>query len=707
MSLRRFLFIPLLISVAFFLWYGSQIMHDSVTVFGHVHLTAGLATAGAAALILQFGGHSLRSWKAQTLLRPIKESTFGNQLRAFSIGQLFNSLLPFRLGEFVRADVLAQRLHISFSYAMVLIMIERAIDVGIIVIVGAGTLTFLDVWPAGSAGVLFWGAIVCIVVLCVIGLLLAQPRWFLRFAHGGTALFNDAIRDHLRFALWSIRYGLQRTLKPRLILVYFAQTLAMWVLYIASAAVLIAAIVPGTGLGRLLNAAAAAYLGIGIPAGPAALGAFTGTANSVNVLSTQLAAEPELQMMILSWVLLVVPISLFGLILLLVRTREPFWAPRPTTASDASLMNKLQRTENISTELSAFLESYFSAGDLSQIVHRLESAREFSLVRYFRGGSDAITILVLEHGQRVVKKIIPLKFQDRLQAQYDWLQTYGGNGIVTAWGAHLGSDYYSIDIDFDTRNIPFFDFLHQAPVAEGRHVLDAVLGMLKQNVYGDTKLGDAAPKLLDAYIDRHIVQCFRKAAAVDPAVARAIEPDTLIVNGQPVKNLRQILTELRETPQAVADIQHYQLAPAVHGDVIVDNILVDPANGKPTLIDPAPDGNMYVGPVFDFGKLMQSLHNGYEFLLRDERPVQLMHGDRIDFQEQVSERYRQLDEYVRGTLAGRYLSPGEQRAMLFHGATLFLRRLKHQVYYTPVNTLKFYAVGVRALNEFVGLYRRP
>jgi hypothetical protein len=42
--------------------------------------------------------------------------------------------------------------------------------------------------------------------------------------------------------------------------------------------------------------------------------------------------------------------------------------------------------------------------------------------------------------------------------------------------------------------------------------------------------------------------------------------------------------------------------------------------------------------------------------------------------------------------------------MLFHAAALYIRRLKHQVYYTPANALKFYAVGVKTLNEFLAQY---
>ena len=122
------------------------------------------------------------------------------------------------------------------------------------------------------------------------------------------------------------------------------------------------------------------------------------------------------------------------------------------------------------------------------------------------------------------------------------------------------------------------------------------------------------------------------------------------------------------------------------------------------LIDPAPDGNIISGPVFDFGKNMQSLHCGYEFLLRDEDPVRLTGGNTIDYREHSSAQYKKLEDYVRSNLASKYLSKPEQRAIIFHAAALHIRRLKHQVYYNPTNVLKFYAVGVRTLNDFLAQY---
>jgi tartrate dehydratase beta subunit/fumarate hydratase class I family protein len=103
---------------------------------------------------------------------------------------------------------------------------------------------------------------------------------------------------------------------------------------------------------------------------------------------------------------------------------------------------------------------------------------------------------------------------------------------------------------------------------------------------------------------------------------------------------------------------------------------------------------------------MQSLYCGYEFLLRDGDPVYLV-GDRIEYRDHSSAQYNQLCDYVRNQLAKKHLSESEQKAIIFHAGALHIRRLKHQVYYNPTNTLKFYAVGVKTLNDFLSQYDEP
>jgi hypothetical protein len=101
---------------------------------------------------------------------------------------------------------------------------------------------------------------------------------------------------------------------------------------------------------------------------------------------------------------------------------------------------------------------------------------------------------------------------------------------------------------------------------------------------------------------------------------------------------------------------------------------------------------------------MQALYCGYEFMLRDNSPVQLHRKNVINYNDSISKQYSELCDYVRNELISKRLSDEEQRAIIFHAAALHFRRLKHQVYYNPANTLKFYAIGVKTLSDFLDQY---
>ena len=706
MTIRKVLLLPLLISMALFVYFSPEIINTVNLVTAQLTITPLFVSLILLSVSFLFFGHYLRSKKASLLMSPIEVSKTKTQFRAFSVGQLFNNLLPLKLGEIIRAGILAQKMNISFIYSFALIVFERLIDVSVVIV---GALIVASIAGVLSAPLLqIIGIITALAIVGFIGvyIITRQPVWFLKTVHASSAVLNDGIRDRVRFKVWSLGYGLSKSLALKNLKLYGLYTLAMWAFYLVATLLIAIAVFPSlTQLSDYIVAAVAPYFGISVPSGPASLGSFSKlvdifTANSGGVAGLAVVFN------IVAWVVMIVPISVVGIVLLFTKTLEPIWSRRPTTVSDASLENKLSRSEDVSGELSTFLDNYFVGNDLSRIVNRLENNGDFSLVKYFKGGSDAITILALQNGKRVVKKIIPIQFKDRLKAQYDWLKKYGGRfSIVSTKNERTESDYYSIDITYDESSVPLFEYVHEIAREDAEGLLDQAWEALASGVYGKVGKLKTDYAAADEYVDRHIYQCLDKAMAVDGELKKATLEKKLIVNGKSYDNLHQILQKIKKHPQAWKDLATYQPSEAVHGDAIIDNLLYSTRTKKIIVIDPAPDGNIFNGPVFDFGKAIQSIHCGYEFLLRDESAVTLEDSNVISFKETKSTRYTELDEYVQGHLMKKYLTESEQRAALFHGGTLFLRRLKHQVYYTPENVLKFYAVGVRTLNEFLAQYQ--
>ncbi len=703
MTLRKVLIIPLLVSLLFFILYGGEIWRTALHVLDSLRIDALFIALVIVAVVLQFTGHIVRAKKASLLMDPMEHSKVSTQFRAFSIGQLFNTLLPFRIGELIRSSILSQKLNISFIYSLSLIVFERLIDLLVVVVLVICAVVFLGAWPGWIPAALILLS-VTLLGLASLFIYMQQPVWVKRFIYSFSTMFNERIRNVMRFKLWSLAYGLNGSFANVRISRYVGLTALMWVFYLASIFVVATALLGGSDIIQKIIASITPYFGIAVPAGPAGLGRFSEVVAPLSHLTSD--TTDIIPFIIIAWAVLVIPISLTGIALLFTNTAEPLWAKRSEAFSDDLLLDKLSRRGDVSGELSVFLENYFSGNDLSRIVDRLERQGEFSLVKYFKGGSDAVTILAIKAKKRVVKKVIAIDLKDRLKAQYDWLKKYSArnNAIVAVGDEKTGEDYYSIDIAYDKTSVPLFEYVHEIALNDAEGLLDETWSALHASLYKNSKKVTKDDAVLEAYIEKHIYSCLEKAMVVDDEIKVATKPATITINGKVYDNLYQVLEKIRTHPKAWADLLQYRESGVVHGDVIMDNLLYSKKDGRVIIIDPAPDGNMVEGPVFDFGKSVQSLHCGYEFLLRDETPVNLIDGDTIAFKETKSTRYADLDSYVMDTIAKKYLTEAERRAALFHGGALYIRRLKHQVYYTPENALKFYAVGVRTLNEYLSQY---
>jgi glycosyltransferase 2 family protein len=117
----------------------------------------------------------IRTWRWQILLKPIKETGFSNRLLSVISGFAANCVLPARLGEFVRADLLGQREEISKSSTFATIVVERLADgftLLLILLIGLMYVTFPENMSAVSAGLKSAGiALVVSYILIIIFLI--------------------------------------------------------------------------------------------------------------------------------------------------------------------------------------------------------------------------------------------------------------------------------------------------------------------------------------------------------------------------------------------------------------------------------------------------------------------------------------------------------------------------------------------------------
>lgn len=200
---------------------------------------------------------------------------------------------------------------------------------------------------------------------------------------------------------------------------------------------------------------------------------------------------------------------------------------------------------------------------------------------------------------------------------------------------------------------------------------------------------------IEQYIDKKVdanLQKLRDARSLRELMAA----DTIWVNGVEYKNLHQLAwlfdRERLKTLFAADPVG------TIHGDLTIENIIcrLNPgANGGWYLIDPN-TGNLHESPFLDYGKLLQSLHGSYEFMMKTPRVT--VQGSRIDFALTRSAAYDALYRALMADLQSRY--PAAQvESILMHEVIHWLRLMPYKLAKDRKRAPMFYAGLVMVAND--------
>jgi len=224
------------------------------------------------AIVILLLSNVIRAWRWQILVKPIKDVSFEPAFSSIMIGYFGNSVLPFRMGEFLRAFVVADKTSLTASTAFGTIVIERILDfIGLSTVI----LLIMTVYPLASVG----GSI----IIGVIGLSLTAFIFIFLFGGFKSSLLVKIEKSSL------LRIGLSHKILPfiknfldgattiratnklGIILLY---TLIIWIMYYCST--YLATIATGIelewfGFGVLLISTT---LAISIPAAPGYVGTY-------------------------------------------------------------------------------------------------------------------------------------------------------------------------------------------------------------------------------------------------------------------------------------------------------------------------------------------------------------------------------------------------------------------------------------------------
>src|SRR5919197_1623730 len=110
---------------------------------------------------------AVRSYRWRRLLAPIQDVPLPRTSAYLLIGYLANNVLPARLGELIRCHYIGDREGISRTTALGTVVVERVVDVAVVVAIAAVAILVLSVRGVVASAVVVGGAIG---VLLVVGL---------------------------------------------------------------------------------------------------------------------------------------------------------------------------------------------------------------------------------------------------------------------------------------------------------------------------------------------------------------------------------------------------------------------------------------------------------------------------------------------------------------------------------------------------------
>lgn len=656
------------------------------------------------AMALVLLGNVARAVRTKIVLDQARPGKLLHHLDALSVGVLFNILLPFRAGEIARAGVLSRRLRISLLYTATAIAIERLLDVA--VVAGAllvfGALSGLSVDALGAA-IPMLAFVVAILVVFV--LFVRENPFLMRIVFAFTGYLADGPRARLRMSSWSLIHGYQALLRSPVQLLRYAVAFALsWGGYLLAVYII---------LERVFTTGAVHAVGAGVLAPfvfPETLFGLPFLSDYGIELGLHLSAigaisDPVwlLTLAFVIWTVLNLPTALYGVVRLFSRS----FFGRVDDRASAGTVAPLDRSNRRDHELAGFVDSFLRRDDLAMIMHKMEVGGDLEVLRFFKGGSDAVTALVRDGGETRVRKVVPDRYREKLAQQYRWLRRHGDTpSMVRALGEAEGPGFYYFDIEFDPRMATMFRYVHAAPTEASQRALLHVWNTMFDHVY-DLRPEERHPEALAAYVRDRLTDRLGQAAQQHAELAAVLECDTVVIRGRSYPGLHQLLDAITADDRAWSDLETYRESAAIHGDLTIDNLLIDQQSGRVLIIDPS-DDNQVRGPVLDFARHFQSLWGGYEFLNEsDQRPdvrIDAAAGRaEIDFESYRSAGYQELSEWTEA-LAAERLTPSELRSLPFHVGLLYGRMLSHRVVIEPETALVYYARSVQFLHQFLAQY---
>jgi hypothetical protein len=632
-----------------------------------------------AAVVCLTIGHVLRAARWGLFILPFQQVRKAHLLRSLAFGYALNAVVPFRLGEVARAYALHRESGLSFMHALSTVALDRLCDL-LVVVLMLVLLVVVGHLPVSLPLPLAVGA----GALALLALA-ASNHWLLkRVCFSLAAPFNDRIRRWLLMGCWSFFTAVQMLARRRTAALFAVYTAGMWTAYVAAFLLVTRALFPDEA-GGFIHRLADHYLVGNLPR--STLAQFSGRSA------------------VLYMVFMLAPLALivvYGSVQARLHRALPIlhWSLTRTFHGMFSAPEHIRLLPFLDAgDQRLYLESFFASFDNRAVLTLIRQNQDIAVVRNVSGGSNATTMLAL-YGDRLIYRKYALGGEaGRLHAQHAWLREHAGRLPLTPIiAAKEEPGYFSYDMPHSAEAYDLFTYIHSHDVEASWALITRLLDTLAARLHHPTRraapAGALAAYLREKYLSNLLLTLH------SPRCAALAAHDHLTINHQRCRNLGWYAR--RFDPTVAAGELAGDHVCTVHGDLTAENIIVDPRSRDGYyLIDPNP-ANLFDSEMIDFAKLRQSLHFGYEFLVRESSCR--VQGDEIRFRHPLSQAYQELGARFDRHLLDRF-GPAGMRSVCFHELVHYTRMMPYKIRQGEVQAQVFYAALVVLHNRFHQRFR--
>jgi len=619
--------------------------------------------------------HFIKILRWRLFIEIYEEPRNRNLIQALSLGYLINLFFPFRIiGDFFRAIYSGKKMKNSYSLSFSTVIVDRILD-----IITVGILFYIfyifSIYNRQIEKSFRFYMLFSVLIISLIILFYFLKRYIKIISLKVASLFNTNIELNILKFMWALIWNFKDIfLKINKFKILIITTL-MWLLYTFSYYLFSLFLLSQNYNFTLVDIFFLLF--------------------SKDIFGMDFLLI-EKKVSIFFYIYMVVPIIIMLLIskFFMLKTYS-----KKNHREVEDYFNLFPNQDN--KEKLEFLRKYFLDKDKSYIDNYLKINQKVTIIRDFSAGSNATTMLCMKKDEIFYRKY---SFEDieKLYEQVEWIIENKKRKLPLPEiiRKEKTNNYCYYDMLYKPSSIPLFEYIHSTPFEDTWEMIENILRKLEEVLYINNRR-KANTESINKYIDLKVKDNVSKIYD-SKILKKLLKYDEVIINGKAYKNLSYYLKYLSK--EYLYNIFKDDIYSDIHGDLTIENIICNlnmtDKKEKYYIIDPN-SNNINDSANLDYAKILQSIHGGYEFMMRTYDVS--IEENQINFLFTKSQAYfylyKKLNEYMNLNFEKEKI-----RSIYFHEIIHWLRLLPYKLKKDGKRALIFYSGLLMVLNDVIEKY---